>query len=38
VRLKDIDETKRTHHRSWYEDDAFALGWGVIKPQAMVRL
>ena len=34
--MKDIDETKRTHHRPWCGDDAYALGWGVIKPQAMV--
>ncbi len=36
MRLKDIDETKRTHHRPWCGDDAYVLGWGVIKPQAMV--
>jgi hypothetical protein len=36
VRLKEISKTKRTHHRPWYGDDAYVLGWGVIKPQAMV--
>ena len=36
MRLKDINKTKRTHHRPWCGDDASALGWGVIKPQAMV--
>jgi hypothetical protein len=37
VRLKDFNKTKRTCHRLWCGDDAYALGWGVIKPQAMVE-
>jgi hypothetical protein len=24
------------HHCPWCGDDAYVLGWGVIKPQAMV--
>ena len=36
VRLMDFDETKRTSHHPWCGDDAYALGRGVIKPQAMV--
>ena len=36
MRLKDINKTKHTHHRPWCGDDASALGWGIIKPQAMV--
>ncbi len=36
MRLKDFSETKRTRHRTWCGDEAYALGWGVIKPQAMV--
>ena len=36
MRLKDIGETKRTYQRPWCGDDAYVLGWGVIKPQAMV--
>jgi len=34
--LKDFDETKRIRHRLWCGDDAYALGRGVIKPQAML--
>jgi hypothetical protein len=37
VRLKDFNKTKRTHHLLWCGDDAYALSWGVIKPQAMVE-
>jgi hypothetical protein len=37
VRLKEFNKTKRTRHRSWCEDDAYVLGWGVIKPQTMVE-
>jgi hypothetical protein len=37
VRLKDFNETKRMRHRPWCEDDAYALGWGFIKPKAMVE-
>jgi hypothetical protein len=29
-------QTKRMCHCPWFGDDAYALGWGVIKPQAMV--
>ncbi len=36
MRLKDLSKTKRTRHRPWCGDDAYALGWGVIKKQAMV--
>jgi hypothetical protein len=36
VRLKDIGKTKRTHHCPWCGDDAYVLGWGVIKPHAIV--
>ncbi len=38
MRLKDFDETKCTSHHPWCGDDtyAYALGRGVIKPQAMV--
>jgi hypothetical protein len=37
VRLKDFNETKHTRHHPWCGDDAYVLGWGVIKPQAMVE-
>ena len=33
---KDFDETKCTSHHPWCGDDTYALGRGVIKPQAMV--
>jgi hypothetical protein len=36
MRLKDINKTKHTHHCPWFGDDVYMLGWGVIKPQAMV--
>ncbi len=36
LRLKDFDETKCTSHHLRCGDDTYALGWGVIKPQAMV--
>ena len=36
LRLKYFDETKHTSHHPWCGDDAYALGRGVIKPQAMV--
>jgi hypothetical protein len=36
MRLKDFNKTKRTRHCPWCGDDAYALGWVVIKPQAMV--
>ncbi len=36
MRLKDFSKTKRTCHHPWCGDDAYALDWGVIKPQAMV--
>jgi hypothetical protein len=38
VGLKDFGETKCTSHHPWCGDYdyAYALGWGVIKPQAMV--
>jgi hypothetical protein len=36
LRLKDFDETKCTSHHPWCGDDAYALGRGVIKPQAML--
>jgi hypothetical protein len=36
LRLKDFDETRHTSHHTWCGDDAYALGQGVIKPQAMV--
>ncbi len=36
LHLKDFDETKHTSHHPWCGDDAYALGRGVIKPQAMV--
>jgi hypothetical protein len=36
LHLKDFDETKRTSHHPWCGDDAYAIGRGVIKPQAMV--
>ena len=36
LRLKDFDETKHRSHHLWCGDDAYALGRGVIKPQAMV--
>jgi len=36
VRLKDFDKTKHMSHHPWYGDDAYAVGWGLIKPQAMV--
>ena len=37
VRLSErFDETKRTSHHPWCGDDAYVLGRGVIKPQAMV--
>jgi hypothetical protein len=36
VHLKDFNETKRIRHPLWYGDDNFALGWSVIKKQAMV--
>jgi hypothetical protein len=37
-RLKDFDEAKHTSHHAyaWCGDDAYTLGRGVIKPQAMV--
>jgi hypothetical protein len=37
VRLKDFNKTKRRRHCLWCGDDTYALGWGVIKPQAMVQ-
>jgi hypothetical protein len=36
MRLKDFNETKCTSHHPWCGGDAYGLGWGVIKPQAMV--
>ena len=36
MRLKVIVKTKRMNHHPWCGDDAITLGWGVIKPQAMV--
>jgi hypothetical protein len=27
-------QTKGTHHFPWCGDDTYALGWGIIKPQA----
>jgi hypothetical protein len=38
LRLKDFDETKHTSHHPWCGDDAYALGRGVIKPQAKATL
>jgi hypothetical protein len=35
LRLNDFDETKHMSHRPWCGDDAYALGRGVIKPQAI---
>jgi hypothetical protein len=37
MRLKDFNEIKRMCLCPWCEDDAYGLGWGVIKPQAMVE-
>jgi hypothetical protein len=36
MRLKDFDQIKRICQGPWCEHDAYALSWGVIKPQAMV--
>jgi len=36
VRLKDFDKIKHIRHHPWCGDDAYALRWGVIMPQAMV--
>ena len=36
LHLNNFDETKRTSHHPWCGDDVYALGRGVIKPQAMV--
>ncbi len=35
--LMDSNQTKHIHHHPWCGDNAYALGWGVIKPQAMVE-
>jgi hypothetical protein len=37
VHLKDFNKTKCTRHCLWCGDDAYVLGWGIIKPQAMVE-
>jgi hypothetical protein len=36
VCLRDFDQTKCICHCPWCGHDTYALGWGVIKPQAMV--
>ena len=36
LHLNNFDETKRTSHHPWCGDDVYALGRGVITPQAMV--
>jgi hypothetical protein len=32
----DCTQTKRTRHRPWCVDDAYALGWGALMPHATV--
>ncbi len=37
MRWHEVAQTKRTRTCPWCGDDAYALGWGVLTPQAMVR-
>jgi hypothetical protein len=34
--LKDFNKANHTCHLPWCGDDISALGWGIIKPQAIV--
>jgi hypothetical protein len=36
MRLMDFNKNKRTRHHPWCDHDIYVLGWGLIKPQAMV--
>jgi hypothetical protein len=35
--LTDSNQTNRIRHYPWCGHDAYALGWGVVMPQAMIR-